>query len=57
MHSVNGRLELKWVLILEPNVNAESNEYRLLLQFLETLPDILFRVLDVQGREQQFIEA
>ncbi len=45
------------ILILEPNVNKDSREYQQLLRYLETLPDIQYRMHDVQGTEQLLTEV
>ena len=45
------------ILILEPNVHKDSTEYRQLLRYLEALPEIQFRLHDVQGAEQRLTEV
>lgn len=45
------------ILILEPNVDKESTEYQQLLRYLETIPDIEFRMHDVQGSEVRLTEV
>jgi len=44
------------ILILHPNTDKQSDDYRQLLQHLEALPDIQVRVHDEQGVEQTLTE-
>jgi 3-deoxy-7-phosphoheptulonate synthase len=44
------------ILILEPNVDKQSSEYRQLGAALDKLPEIEFRVHDVQGSEVRLTE-
>jgi 3-deoxy-7-phosphoheptulonate synthase len=44
------------ILILTPNIEAESNSYKQLLNHLERLPNVQFRVHREQGAEQSLTE-
>lgn len=45
------------ILILEPDVDKQSTEYRQLREHLESLPDIEVRIHDVQGSEVRLTEV
>lgn len=44
------------ILILTPNIDAESNSYKQLLNHLERIPNVQFRVHREQGSEQSLTE-
>ena len=44
------------ILILTPNIKAESNSYKQLLDHLERLPNVQFRIHKEQGAEQSLTE-
>lgn len=45
------------ILILKPDVDTKSREYGLLLDYLESLPNVQFRTHDVQGSGQRLTEV
>ena len=45
------------ILILEPNVDKESQSYEQLLSYLESLSDIEYRIHDIQGSEIRITEV